>query len=203
MSGLDCKFTEIIFESSLKLLVNLSGSLDSILNLKLMKIIYAFTLSVFSLISCKNKDNLKTEESKEVSKEMAYQSYGDEISSENSLSSAEMEIRYQDLKIGDTVEVSFKTNVNEVCKEKGCWMKLDLPGEEDVMVKFKDYGFFVPKDIDQKGVVVHGIAYVTEVSVEELQHYAKDSGKTEAEIAVIDQPKRTLSFEANGVLIKD
>jgi hypothetical protein len=82
-------------------------------------------------------------------------------------------------------------------------MKLDLPGEEDVMVKFKDYGFFVPKDIYQKEVVVHGEAYVTEVSVEEQQHYAKDSGKTEEEIAAIDQPKRTLSFEANGVLIKE
>ena len=194
----------IIIET-FELLVNLSGSLDSILNFKIMKIIIALTLSVFTLISCKNKDkdNLKKEETKEVSKEMAYLSYGDEISSEKSLSSAEMELRYQGLKIGDTVEVNFKTNVNEVCKEKGCWMKLDLPGEEDVMVKFKDYGFFVPKDIDQKEVVVHGKAYLTEVSVEEQQHYAKDGGKTEEEIAAIDQPKRTLSFEANGVLIKE
>jgi uncharacterized lipoprotein NlpE involved in copper resistance len=170
-----------------------------------MKIIFALILSVFTLISCKNKDsvNLKKGETKEVSKEMAYQSYGDEISPENSLSSAEMEDRYQDLKIGDTVEVNFKTDVNEVCKEKGCWMKLDLPGEEDVMVKFKDYGFFVPKDIDQKKVVVHGKAYVTEASVEEQQHFAKDAGKTEVEIAAIDQSKRTLSFEANGVLIKE
>lgn len=169
-----------------------------------MKIIVALAMSVFSLVSCKNKDmgNLKKMETKDVSKEMAYQSYGDEISSENSLSSAEMEARYQDLKIGDTIEVRFKTGVNEVCKAKGCWMKLDLPGEEDVMVKFKDYGFFVPKDIDQKEVLVQGKAYVTEVSVEEQQHYAEDGGKTAEEIASIDQPKRTMSFEANGVLIK-
>ena len=110
MSGLEYKFTEIIIESSLKLLVNLSGSLDSILNLKLMKIKFAFTLFVFTLISCKNKnkdtENLKNDEPKEVSKEIAYQSYGDEISSENSLSSAEMEVRYQGLKIGDTVRLS-------------------------------------------------------------------------------------------------
>jgi len=194
----------IILET-FELLVNLSGSLDSILYLKLMKIIFALILSVFTLISCKNKDteSMINEETKEVSKEMAYQSYGDEISFEKSLTSSEMEVRYQALKIGDTVEVNFKSEVNEVCKEKGCWMKLDLPGEEDVMVKFKDYGFFVPKDIDRKGVVVHGKAYVTEVSVEQQQHYAKDSGKTEEEIAAIDRPKRTLSFEANGVLIKE
>jgi len=144
----------IIIET-FELLVNLSGSLDSILNLKF---ILALTLSVFTLISWKNKDteNLKNEDTKEVSKKMAYQSYGDKISTKKRLSSAEMEVRYQALKIGDNVEVNFKTDVNEVCKEKGCWMKLDLPGEEDVMVKFKDYGFFVPKDIDQKEVVDMG-----------------------------------------------
>jgi len=85
---------------------------------------------------------------------------------------------------------------------KGCWMELDLPGEEDIMVKFKDYGFFVPKDIAHKEVVVLGKAFVTKVSLEEQQHYAEDSGKIEEEIAAIYQPKRTLSFEANGVLIK-
>lgn len=169
-----------------------------------MKILWLMPLVIFTLISCKNKDSGNSpEEVQEVSKEMGYNSFGDEISSENSLSAAEMEERYQNLKIGDTVEVSFKTDVNEVCKAKGCWMKLDLPGEEDVMVKFKDYGFFVPKDIDQKEVVVNGKAYVTEVSVEEQQHYAEDGGKSMEEIAAISQPKRTLSFEANGVLIKE
>lgn len=158
---------------------------------------------VFTLTSCKNKDSDKlSEEAIKVSYEMEYSSYGDEISSVNSLSADEMEERYQNLKIGDTLEVSFKADVNEVCKAKGCWMKLDLPGDEDVMVKFEDYGFFVPKDIDKKEVVVNGKAYVKEVSVEEQQHFAEDGGKTEEEIAAITQPKRTLSFEANGVLIK-
>lgn len=81
-------------------------------------------------------------------------------------------------------------------------MILDLPQEEDVMVKFKDYGFFVPKDIEEKEVVVSGKAYITEVSVEEQQHYAEDEGKTEKEIAAITQPERTLSFLADGVQIK-
>ena len=81
-------------------------------------------------------------------------------------------------------------------------MTLDLPQEEDVMVKFKDYGFFVPKDIDNKEVVVKGKAYVTEVSVEEQRHYAEDNGKTEDEVAAITKPKRTLSFLAEGVRIK-
>jgi len=51
-------------------------------------------------------------------------------------------------------------------------------------------------------VLIHGKAYIAEVSVEEQQHYAEDNGKSEAEVAEITQPKRTLSFIADGVRIK-
>ncbi|MCF4102075.1 DUF4920 domain-containing protein [Gillisia sp. M10.2A] len=157
-------------------------------------------LLTVSLTSCKDKET-KEEPQAEMAEEM-YDSYGENISSATSLSAIEMEEKYQNLKAGDTVEVSFKTDVTSVCKSKGCWMTLELPGEEDVMVKFRDYGFFVPKDIEEKEAVVRGKAYVTEVSVEEQQHYAEDKGKTEEEIAAIVSPKRTLSFLADGVLIK-
>ena len=71
------------------------------------------------------------------------------------------------------------------------------------MVKFKDYGFFMPKNIAGKEVIIDGKAYVSELSVEEQRHYAEDAGKSEEEIAAITEPKRTYSFEANGVLLKE
>ena len=37
--------------------------------------------------------------------------------------------------------------VTEVCQEKGCWMKIERENGEQLMVKFKDYGFFMPTDI--------------------------------------------------------
>lgn len=157
-------------------------------------------LTAFLTISCQEKSK---EKSLDVpSEEMAYNSYGEEFMNKNALSSEEIEAQFQNLKPGDSLDVVFTSNVNEVCKSKGCWMQLDLPTEEDVMVKFKDYGFFVPKDIANKEVVVKGKAYVTEVPVEEQRHYAEDNGKTEEEIAAITEPKRTLSFLAEGVLIK-
>lgn len=127
--------------------------------------------------------------------------YGEEFSLENPASALETAALYKDLKPGDSLPVSFQAEVASVCKNKGCWMTLDLPGEEAVMVKFRDYGFFVPKDIEEKHVVVKGKAYVTEVSVEEQRHYAEDKGDTPEDIAAITQPKRTLSFLADGVLI--
>ncbi len=155
---------------------------------------------LLSLTSCKNAEDKNPEPSPV---DIAYNSYGEQISAENSLTAFEMEEIFKDLKPGDTLEVSFATKVNTVCKNKGCWMTLDLPQDEDVMVKFKDYGFFVPKDIEEKEVVVNGKAYVAEVSVEEQKHYAEDKGQTQEEIAAITSPKRTLSFLADGVLIKE
>ena len=91
--------------------------------------------------------------------------------------------------------------VAEVCQEKGCWMKLEKANGEKIMVKFKDYGFFMPKDIVGKEVVLEGEAVVKEVSVKQLQHYAKDAGKSEEEIRKITQPKKELQFIAKGVLV--
>jgi hypothetical protein len=81
-------------------------------------------------------------------------------------------------------------------------MKLDLGNEKESMVKFKDYGFFMPLDSDHREVIVQGRAYVTKIPVEEQQHYAKDAGKSEEEIAKITEPKFTYAFEADGVLMK-
>ncbi len=69
------------------------------------------------------------------------------------------------------------------------------------MVKFKDYGFFMPKDIVGKEVVLDGEATVTETSVKQLKHYAKDAGKSKKEIAQIKAPKKETVFVANGVLV--
>lgn len=162
--------------------------------------------SVLLIISCKNSQEEKSMEveASAVLDDQKYQNYGAELGDDKSVSALEMENTFNTLRPGDTIPMKFTSTVNEVCKSKGCWMTLDLPNEEEtVMVKFKDYGFFVPKDIEQQQVVVHGKAYVSEVSVEEQQHYAKDGGKSEEEINAITKPKRTLSFIADGVLVAD
>lgn len=91
--------------------------------------------------------------------------------------------------------------VVEVCQEKGCWMKIEKANGEKVMVRFKDYGFFMPKNIVGKEVVLDGETVVKEVSVKQQQHYAKDAGKSEEEIKKITQPKKELQFVAKGVLV--
>ncbi len=157
----------------------------------------------FVLFACKSEDKeAKNAGAAEVKTEVevTYSSFGEKITDENVLSKKEIIETFNTLKAGDTAIVKFTTKVNEVCQTKGCWMRLDLEDDE-VMVKFKDYGFFMPKNIAEKEVIIHGKAFVSEVSVEEQRHYAEDAGKSEEEIAAITEVEKTLSFEADGVLL--
>lgn len=133
---------------------------------------------------------------------VAYATFGEKISVDNAISKEEMMAKFETMKAGDTLETKFISKVNKVCKSKGCWMKIDL-GDEESMVKFKDYGFFVPMNSEDRKVVVHGKAYVTEQSVEDQKHYAKDAGKSEEEINSISETKFTYAFLADGVLMEE
>ena len=105
------------------------------------------------------------------------------------------------LKEQDKFAGKMKGKVVSVCKEKGCWMKIEREDGEPVMVKFKDYGFFMPKNIEGKEVVLEGEASVKETSVKQLRHYAEDAGKSKEEIEKITAPKRDVIFVAKGVLV--
>lgn len=124
--------------------------------------------------------------------------YGAGTSSEGALVSADLlPSRIQKDKYAGKIT----GKVVEVCLEKGCWMKLQKTDGEHLMVKFKDYKFFMPKDIVGKNVVLEGQAVVKEVPVNQLKHYAKDAGKSEEDIEKIKESKREIQFIAAGVLV--
>lgn len=166
------------------------------------KIIILVIATVFTLFSCKNEKG-KNETKNTEKQEVSYLSFGGEIDSKQTLSKIEMAEKYKKLKEGDTLTIKFTSSINEVCKKKGCWMKLDLGAGKEAMVRFKDYGFFMPLNADGREVIVNGKAYISTTSVEELKHFAKDAGKTEEEILKITNPEYTLAFEADGVLMKE
>lgn len=159
-----------------------------------------FLLIGLLLFSC--KDTAKKDTESKVKQEVSYASFGKEIIVDDAVAASSMAKHYADMKVGDSVNSKMVGTVKEVCQAKGCWMKVDLEDGNEVMVKFKDYGFFVPKNIAGQEIVMNGKAFVSEVPVNELRHYAEDAGKSEEEIAAITEPKRTFSFEADGVLVK-
>lgn len=165
-----------------------------------MRIVIVLFICALCLTSCKNKtqeNNADTSQNQHV----AYANFGKEIMANDAVIAKSMAAHYEAMQEGDSIDSKMRATVKKVCQAKGCWMTLDLGEDKEVMVKFKDYGFFVPKDISGKEVVVNGKAYVKEVSVDEQRHYAEDAGKSAEEVAAITEPKRTYSFEADGVLV--
>lgn len=165
-----------------------------------MRLVILLIICALTLGSCKNKSR-ETNVETTPKDEIAYASFGKEIVANDAIIAKSMAAHYNTMQQGDSINSKMKAKVTEVCQAKGCWMTLDIGDNKEVMVKFKDYGFFVPKDITGKEVIINGKAYVKEVSVDEQRHYAEDAGKSAEEVVAITEPKKTYSFEADGVLV--
>ncbi|MBX3462273.1 MAG: DUF4920 domain-containing protein [Planctomycetes bacterium] len=90
--------------------------------------------------------------------------------------------------------------ITAVCQTKGCWMHL---GDQNppVMVKFKDYAFFVPKDASGRTAIVEGTMTLKQETVEQTRHYLEDAGKHE-EAKKITEGRKLYHLMATGVAIE-
>jgi hypothetical protein len=96
--------------------------------------------------------------------------------------------------------VRIEAPITGVCQTKGCWMYLGRQ-QPPVMVKFKDYGFFVPLDASGRTTIVEGTMAMKQETVEETKHYFEDAGKKE-EAAKVTEGRKLYRFMASGVAIK-
>ena len=126
------------------------------------------------------------------------ESYGEGIQAKKYITT---EALVDQLAKSDTVEATVHATVTEVCQVKGCWMTFAANDDTEMMVRFKDYGFFVPKGIGGQEIIVEGKAYSTVVPVDELRHYAEDAGKSKEEIEAITEPEKKFQFMATGVMV--
>lgn len=125
--------------------------------------------------------------------------YGEKITADSALAIGSLKSA-----MGNQTELKVKIEapVDAVCQKKGCWMDLKMAEGETMRVTFKDYAFFVPKDATGKTAIADGVAKIEETSIADLKEYAKDAGKTQAEIDAITETKKELVFEASGVILQ-
>jgi hypothetical protein len=134
------------------------------------------------------------------SSEIKGKTFGKEITAKGAVSYDAMLSKMGTAAKLDNVKV--EGTVEAVCQAKGCWMNISSEkGAPSMHVDFKDYAFFMPKDLAGKKVVMLGHAVKEVTSVENLRHFAADAGKTKEDIAKITQPKEDIKFLAEGVLI--
>ena len=140
---------------------------------------------VFILVACNSK---------------TYTSFGVEISDQPTHSYNSI---YDLAQNGEVNNIILEGEITQTCAKKGCWMDVKVSEQDTHMVRFKDYGFFVPKEgVEGLRTLVKGKAKMDTISVEMLRHYAEDAGDSEEEILNIMEPKYVLEFIAEGVLIE-
>lgn len=124
--------------------------------------------------------------------------YGEKVQTTNAVNIADIP---QKLKDKETLNTKVKAKVLDVCPKKGCWLKLAVNDSTTAFVKMKDYAFFLPTAVKGKTIVLDGEVKMVTTSVDELQHYAKDAKKSQAEINAITQPKKEIRFTATGITV--
>lgn len=109
--------------------------------------------------------------------------YGKEVKKSGTIAPKDVE---KQLETAEKFTGKVEGKVTRVCTMKGCWLALENKGSDTpIIVRFKDYGFFVPQDIVGKTVVVEGYAKIKEKEDKD------NPGKTIKDIA----------FTADGVLV--
>jgi hypothetical protein len=125
--------------------------------------------------------------------------YGQKITKKGAIAASKLPAKMGNK---ENLKVKVTGEVESVCQVKGCWMKVTTTEGQTMRVIFKDYAFFVPKDISGKTVTFEGEAQNKVVSVDHLKHYAQDAGKSKAEIAQITEPSQEITFVATGVIVE-
>ena len=90
--------------------------------------------------------------------------------------------------------------VSDVCQKKGCWTIL-RDAEASVRIRFKDYGFFLPKDSTGDHAFAEGLVSVKTLSEDEQRHYEEESRNGDPDS--VEGPKTVVSFIASGVRLLD
>lgn len=162
-----------------------------------MRILFISLITTGLLVAC---GGAGTTENTPEAPAHSYVSYGDTITADAAINTVDLMARMAQ---ADSFQVKVEGEIIASCAKKGCWMTVQMPEGKPLFVKFRDYGFFVPKEgLEGKFAIMEGQAKRTIRGVDMLRHYAEDAGKTPEEIAAITAPDTTWSFMADGVLIR-
>ena len=170
-----------------------------------MKKLLFLPLLAFALVACNNSKTVETEaeesktETTEIAETEVLSFYGEKITAENAVPTGDLLAMLEE---NDSVNIKVEGTINACCQKKGCWMDVDLGNGQSMIVKFKDYEFFVPKNASGQTAIMEGKAKVEVQTVEWLRHKAKDANMSEEEIAAITEEEMSVTFLANGVIIK-
>lgn len=97
----------------------------------------------------------------------------------------------------------YKARIVESCQKMGCWMSVENPSGEPMMVYMGDHEFFVPKTgVDGLDCYISGNAYYDTLTVDFQKHLLEDANAAQEEIDAVTEEKYEMAFTATGVVIE-
>ena len=82
----------------------------------------------------------------------SFNNYGEKISPNITHAYSSVKASIQNESMDDVI---LEGEIVQTCPKKGCWVRMKVSESDTLMVRFKDYGFFVPKEgMEKKKVIV-------------------------------------------------
>ena len=168
--------------------------------MKMSNTIWAAAVAALFVTGCGNSNESTPVETSTDASGQVWTSYGEAF--ELGITTAVAEVPALLAQTGKA-EGQFEVEIVETCTKMGCWMSVDGPEGEPIMVYMKDHAFFVPKSgMAGKRAIISGYAYNDTVSVELQKHLLEDANRSQEEIDDVTEEKYELAFSAAGVKIE-
>jgi hypothetical protein len=161
---------------------------------------FSLILVLFAFVSCQQAQQPAGKTGENAAQLPSTGNFGKEVAVDKSYQATELAGLFSNT---DKIECNLSGQITASCKHTGCWMDLDMGNGETVHVTFLDESFTIPLDAAGKKAIAQGTATRELIPVEKLKNYAREDGKSEAEIAAITKPQYAYEFVASGVLIEE
>jgi hypothetical protein len=98
--------------------------------------------------------------------------------------------------------VLVRGRITDVCQSKGCWTVI-TDDAVAIRIRFKDYGFFLPKDAAGRDALAEGFVKAETLDEKTARHYEAEA--KDGDPGSIKGPQRVVGFTASGVrlLVRD
>jgi hypothetical protein len=161
---------------------------------------FSLILVIFVFVSCQQAKQPAGKTGENAAQLPSTGNFGNAVAADQSYQATELAGLFSN---SDTIDCNISGQITSSCKHSGCWMDMDMGNGETVHVTFLNESFTIPLDAAGKKAIAQGKAIRELIPVEKLKNYAREDGKSEAEIAAITQSAYEYEFVASGVLIEE
>jgi hypothetical protein len=99
------------------------------------------------------------------------------------------------------ITTDIKGKVLKVTQQKGGWFNIDAGNGKTIAAHFSKYDIIIPSGLKGHYIIAEGIAQKQFIA-DDMQHMAGDTPAGKKQHTVNADPKRSITFEVNGLVVE-